>query len=134
MPEIIKKDEICFEYTESYYCPKCESYFQGTYYLDRQFGKYPKTRWLANLITHYRHEHTNWDKNKYVLLPNSRKPQGQDYEKDKAAINEYIKQWLIRKHHNLLKENKITEQIFKNLKGTKPETIRLYKKTINAVS
>lgn len=94
-------------------------------YLERKFRHDEKALWLSNLITHYRHEHTNWDKNKYKLNGNKG-----IYDKDKAAVNEYIKQVIIRKYPEFLKQHKINSEVFKKLQNTTNQTIKLIERVI----
>jgi hypothetical protein len=118
--ELIK---INYEYDSEYYyvyCPICERYREGSSYLYAIFPE-EKTLWIANMITHYRHNHTNWDKSNYRLHSKSKN----GYNKDKAAVNEYIKQLLIRKYSVLLKENKITSEHFGKLQNTTTDTLKL---------
>ncbi len=121
--ESIKLFKVTFqgfhEY-ESCYCPQCNKYFEESRYLKIFFSNDVKTRWLANLIMHYRHVHTNWDKNKYKLNGNKGV-----YEKDKNAVNEYIKQVIIKKYSEFLKVNQITKEHFMKLQNTNQQTINL---------
>lgn len=117
--ELFKISFSAFHDYESCYCPACKKYFEESRYLKQQFPN-KKARWLANVIMHYLHCHTNWDKNKYKLNGNKG-----NYEKDKAAVNEYIKQLLIRKYPDFLKANEITVNEFKKLLNTNQQTIIL---------
>lgn len=105
-----------------FYCPECEEYFSGSFYLETQFRYRPGALWLANFITHYRHNHTDWDKQKYKLNGNK-----VSYKKGKSLMNEYIKQLLINKFPALLKENDILLSDFELLENTNNQTINLYK-------
>ena len=51
------------KYLEKSICPICHSRVNKSDYLNEIFGDEPQVEWLANLITHYRHDHiTSWDK------------------------------------------------------------------------
>lgn len=125
MPDSIKliksyvQDSSCEDFYGCY-CPVCGKYFSISEYLSRKFGNDESLCWLANMITHYRHVHTNWDKNKYKLNGNKG-----IYEKDKAAVNEYIKQVVIRKYSGFLKEHGINEKHFAVLLNTNNQTLKL---------
>ncbi len=116
--ELIKEDPG-YGFTAAVYCPHCQKSFGESRYLRNQFPDI-KTRWLANMITHWRHVHTNWDKNKYKLNGNKG-----IYEMDKAAVNEYIKQVVIKKYSGFLKEHGINEKHFAILLNTNKQTLKL---------
>ncbi len=54
------------------------------------------------------------------------------YDKDKMAVNEYIKQLLIRKYPDLLTENGITDAHFAELQNTNQQTLSLAKSHLNS--
>lgn len=116
--ELIKEDPG-YGFTAAVYCPHCQKSFWESRYLRNQFPD-KNTRWLANMITHWRHVHTNWDKSKYKLNGNKG-----IYEKDKIAVNEYIKQVIIKKYAEFLKSQGITSEHFKRLLNTNSQTINL---------
>lgn len=103
------------------YCPICESHFATSDYLSTVFTD-DKTLWLANMVTHYRHEHRAWDR----THPYISKRYGQEtYEHQKSIINEQAKRQIIRKSRDFLLEHGIGIEQFVALKGTDERTLAL---------
>lgn len=112
-------------YGHKYYqvkCPKCNMWFDGSDYLRKVFDG--KTLWLANLITHYRHDHTDWN-SLYPYL------YGIEYDGAKIEYNEKCKQDIIVNCKDFLTNNRITLDDFLALQNTSQETIDLFKKTFS---
>lgn len=112
------------------YCPICKSHFDSSEYLATIF-EVRKQRWLANMVTHYRHRHiTSWNKcwNQY-----GRHYRGEwfgNYEEEKAKVNERAKRQIIRKATDFLLYHEFTIGDFLALQGTENETIELAKKKL----
>src|SRR5437879_5572977 len=69
MGEFSPSDWEClcdFEAPLGFYCPVCDQWYKQSKYIKSVFGDY-KMRWVANMVTHYRHAHTDWDSVCYYL-------------------------------------------------------------------
>ena len=131
MPEDVRRDDKRIELFETIYddyetdfgshffCPKCDAMIPASYYLGKAISS-KKACWIANMVTHWRHQHTDWDANKFRL--NGRKG---IYENDKKKVNEYIKQLLIKKFTTFLIEHNITAEHFKQLQNSDKVTVQL---------
>lgn len=122
-----KCDEIK-ESNISAYCPICESWFRESKYLEKVFAD-PKVRWLANMVTHYRHSHRKWESqhkyiSKYIYSENA-------YEIEKAKINEQAKRQIIRLATEFLMQIEMTKEHFQQLKGTDEKTMQLAEKKLD---
>lgn len=112
--------------TYKVYCPMCGEYFSGSKYLRGVFRNNDKLLWLANMVTHYRHEHiTSWNKcwgdgGKYY-----RSKWFSDYETEKEIVNERAKRQIIRKCKEYMSFYSFSANDIKTLKGTEEETINL---------
>jgi hypothetical protein len=118
-----------------FYCPQCNDYFKASEYLNSAIED-EKVRWLANMITHHRHEHiTSWNKmwgrngGSYTSGWYSG-----DYEEEKSKINERAKRVLMRKHTDFLIEHGICVEHFLKLEGNDESTIALAKKMLKPQS
>lgn len=107
-----------------FFCPLCKTVELKSDYLEIQFSKDSKTEWLANMITHLRHHHTQYYDNGVGYMSAYRG----EYEEFKNLVNERQKRNLIRKAFPFLIKNKISIEHFKNLKGTEEKTLELYEK------
>lgn len=114
------------------FCPICETYFKTSEYLNKHFED-EHVRWLANMITHYRHEHQkSWDRmwgyNGYFY----RKKWGKnlDYDESKKEFNERAKRQILRKCKVYMIENGFKTEHVKKLKNTDEDTIKLYDKLL----
>lgn len=103
------------------WCPICEHRFNTSEYLAEVFADDPRTQWLANMVTHYRHEHRAWDRN----LDNLRCYGESTYERQKAIVNEQAKRQIIRKASDFLIAHGVGVEHFRALKGTTEQTIEL---------
>ena len=83
-------------------------------YLSTVFPNDEKALWLANMVTHYRHDHRAWDRQySYVSAR-----YGQEaYDRQKAVINEQAKRQIIRKCYKFLLGNSFTVKHFMKLKS-----------------
>lgn len=110
------------------YCPICNQYFNTSEYLNSNFKNDHKARWLANMVTHHRHEHiTSWD-NSWSRNGYARNYLNVDYTKEKHKVNERAKRQILRKCKEYMIENGFCAEDILKLKGTEKETIELYKK------
>ena len=74
-------------------CPICGDKFDCSEYLNTVF-KDERILWLANMVTHYRHDHRVWDRSHGYI---SRRYGQETYEQQKQVINEQAKRQIIRK-------------------------------------
>jgi hypothetical protein len=112
-------------------CPSCEDYFQCSSYLAEVFADNPKAEWLANMVTHYRHDHlTSWNKCWGRYGSYYRGYWFKDYDEEKAKVNERQKRQILRQCKDFLIENNFTVKDFECLQNTTEETILLAKKIL----
>jgi hypothetical protein len=113
-------------YMENNICPICDKKFTPSEYLASVFPDQPLELFIANLITHYRHEHiTSWNKAWGRYGSSYRQKWLTEYEDEKSKVNERAKRQIIRKALPVLQELGITSNTFSNLEGTTAETIAL---------
>ena len=110
------------------YCPICDDFFKTSYYLEKKI-KNKHVRWLANMITHYRHEHitswnNTWNKGQYGSIHLSQ----DTYEKEKIKVNERAKRQILRKCKNEMIKDGFMVKHVKQLQHTDNKTIELYEK------
>lgn len=109
------------------YCPICRSTFNHSAYL-RTVIDDPRVLWIANMITHYRHNHiTSWNKCWGYGGGRYRSKWFGDYETEKRKVNERAKRQIIRKAKAFLKLHDIKSAHFKGLEHNDEETIKLAK-------
>lgn len=114
-----------------FYCPVCESHHPESEYLATAF-KDRRTKWLANMITHYRHSHiASWDKIWGVGGYGYQNLSQLTYSFEKEKINNRAKQQIIKKASGYLIYHNITELHFKALNGTNQKTLALAGKMLN---
>ncbi|WP_339789218.1 hypothetical protein [uncultured Imperialibacter sp.] len=114
------------------YCPISLHRIQQSEYLSTIFDD-PKTLWLANLITHYRHNHISswnkcwgWNGNYY------RQNWFGDYDDEKKIVNERAKRELVRNGHLIFRYMEVTKDHWCNMRDTSPETIKVIDKLLVA--
>jgi hypothetical protein len=92
------------------YCPLCEDWVFGSDYLFNNIKEIDGI-WVANMITHYRHEHRNWD-NQWGYISRFH-----NYDDAKLKVNNQIKRVLLRKKifKKFIIDNKITKNAFLSL-------------------
>lgn len=127
---LILKPIVVEEYIEQY-CPICNQYFRTSTYLNSKFTD-EKVRWLANMVTHYRHVHvTSWDKcwgsNR---IPYYKSNLHLDYETEKIKVNERGKRQILRKCIDQMKADGFTVNDVLALKKTERKTSDLYRKLL----
>ena len=111
------------------YCPICGYFFEGSPYLYSIFKDDKKVLWLANMVTHYRHEHiTSW--NKYWGWGGyyyRKAAHFGDYDTEKSIYNERAKRQIARKATSYMLENGVSIDSYARLQGTTTETIETVK-------
>ncbi len=115
-------------------CPICNKYFETSEYLNTYFSDDEHVRWLANMVTHYRHVHvTSWDKtwsseygNNYRRGWSARK----DYDSMKHDVNERAKRQILKKCKNFMIEKGFVIEHVAKLQGTTKQTLDLYTKIL----
>lgn len=105
------------------FCPACDKYVGSSQYLNAVFRE-DKIRWLANMITHYRHSHNRMYNE---MCRQHTKNFNLYYDKVKAELNEGVKRKLILNHTDYLISNGITSTEFSKLMNTTAKTIELAK-------
>jgi hypothetical protein len=102
----------------NFFDPISKTYQRESEYLATVFQD-EKERWLANMVTRYRHHHiTWWDR---CWGPNGGRYQGNwfgDYDEEKAKVNEQAKRQIIRKSLDYLLQHEIGIEVFQALQGT----------------
>lgn len=115
----------------SVYCPLCDSCFDGSTYLKDVFDDVP-TLWLANMVTHYRHNHiTSWNKmwgDHGFYYRQAAHYDDMNYEDRKSEINERAKRQIVRKAAPYLRDNNVTIKTFEKLQGTTEATLQVVRK------
>ena len=116
----------------NFYCPICKQYEKESAYLRSVFPEHPRTRYLANLITHYRHSHiTSYNKSYGYGSGAYATKSLQNYaswEEFKSDINERAKRQYARKAGAYFKKWGIGVSQVRRLQGTTPETLSVWKK------
>ena len=118
------------EYLTKMKCPICHYTIKQSDYLASVFADDQQALWLANLVTHYRHNHINWwnkcwGKNGSYYLDSF--PFG-DYDQEKKKVNESAKRQLIRKGSKIMFDNGITPDTFRKLECVDPDTLKVVDK------
>ena len=120
---------------EKQYCPICKKEFITSPYLNNIFNN-GNSRWLANMVMHYRHSHTAWDKTwsrgYYYRQQSWGNHKGYDYDKAKRIANERAKRQILRKCKDHMINMDFTVSDVEKLQGTEAKTIELYSKLLNA--
>lgn len=112
------------------YCPLCQTYFQESDYL-RSVIADNGTLWIANNITHYRHNHIeSWNKCWGYGGGRYRSGWFGDYDNEKRKVNERAKRQLIRKAGGYMRAKFITSKHFEGLEHNDPETLQLARATV----
>ncbi len=130
--EAIENNSLYLNFLNNVFlCPICKKFNRTSNYLSNVFED-KKTEWLANMVTHYRHEHiTSWNKmwGNYGRSYQKAAHFG-NYEEEKSLVNERAKRQIIRKATDFLMTNNITVEHFKALQGTAIKTIELAEKKL----
>jgi hypothetical protein len=119
------------KYKHFHICPLCNRSINRSDYLREIFADEPEVEWLANLVTHYRHDHiTSWNNCWGRHGSRYRGHWFGDYESEKSIVNERAKRQLIRKGHEILRLNGITPEHFDRLQHTSIETQAIAQKLL----
>ena len=108
-----------------FFCPLCNKYFERSGYLHGVFVETPRVEWLANMITHYRHEHINYYNNGVGYVSRFH-----NYDRFKEKVNNRVKRQLLRKLHGFLFKVGVTSSDFALLQGTDGKTMLLAEKLL----
>lgn len=118
-------EEIHFN---DFFCPMCDHYFKESEYLRTAIHD-EKVLWIANMITHYRHQHLRWWDKKYGRNANRHRSYG-DYDDDKIKVNNSSKRQIIRKCGNYLNFHGVGREHFLQLHENDEKTLQLIEKII----
>lgn len=114
------------------YCPLCIRHFQESDYLKEVIDD-ERVLWLANMITHYRHEHITWWNKCWSRTGKSyRSGWFGDYETEKRKVNERIKRQLVRKLASYMRYHGITSTHFSQLMNNDRKTLELAGSILNS--
>ena len=112
-------------------CPICNEIFMESEYLSEVFKDDTKTKFISNLVTHYRHSHISyWNR---CWGRNGDRYRGhwfKDYDFEKAKVNNRAKRQIIRKAGSVLKTMGIGPRHFKRLQETDVKTMDLALKVL----
>lgn len=122
--------------TYTFYCPIDGKWWDGSEYLLTVF-KDARKLWLANMVTHYRHEHINWWNNRWCSggMMNRwyyRQCVNSDYDTEKIKVNNQAKRQIIRKCTQFLVDHGFTVNDFSALQNTDVATLKLFNKKVVA--
>jgi len=120
---------------EKQYCPICNNYFQTSTYLALKI-KDKHVLWLANMVTHHRHDHINWWNKMwgdYGQYYSNGWYHYSDYDSLKIKVNEQAKRQILRKCKQYMIDNGFTVEHVKQLQNTDEKTIALYEKHLGAI-
>jgi hypothetical protein len=111
---------------EAFYCPLCDDSDDESDYLRGVFPK-ERERWLANMVTHYRHSHVMYYNNGVDYVASYH-----NYDEFKHLANERAKRQIIRKCLAFLLAHGFTSQDFAALKGTDQKTLELAQRQLDS--
>lgn len=117
------------------FCPICNSYFETSDFLNQEI-KDEHVRWLANMVTHYRHNHiSSWNHMWGNNGQNYRNGWFDHYNYDKLKIdyNERAKRQILRKCKKYMIDSGFTVEHVIQLSHTDNKTIELYEKLLGTV-
>lgn len=119
-----------FDSQGAVYCPICKKSVGSSDYLKTVIQD-ERVLWIANMITHYRHNHiTSW--NKCWGRGGGRYRNGWfgDYDEEKKLVNERAKRQIIRKCKHYLMLHEIKAEHYEQLQSNDEKTIALAKTTL----
>lgn len=103
-----KEEKRCYTFFR-FYCPICDSWKEGSDYLFQVISS-KNQLWIANMVTHYRHNHIRyWDNSVNYIS------KFLDYDLQKQIVNERCKRNIIRKCRETMNNEDITAEDVKNL-------------------
>lgn len=109
------------------FCPLCKTTFQESDYLKTVIPD-PKVLWIANMITHYRHNYIkSWNKCWGYGGGRYRSGWFGDYDAEKTKVNNRAKRQIIRQAAIFLKHHGIDATHFEQLQQNDYETLALAK-------
>jgi hypothetical protein len=113
-------------------CPICNQFFETSSFLKEIFDS-PHTLWLANMVTHYRHNHIAswnkmWGRNGVNYTDSFMSNPDKKYEQLKRVYNERAKRQILRKCKDYLISNGFKVEHIIMLQNTDEKTIALYSK------
>ena len=112
------------------YCPICGKYFESSDFLNKEL-KNENSRWFANMVTHYRHNHIDWWNNCWGRNGGDyRNGWFCDYDEEKHKVNESSKRQIIRKCKEYILGIDFQKSDLMALQGNEVETINLFDKII----
>ncbi len=125
-------DEIMHEVIKQM-CPICNHFFRTSDFLNNEIHD-EHVRWLANMVTHYRHVHLkSWDKmwghNGHYYRHGW---YDGDYESHKKDVNERAKRQILRKCKKYMIDNGFSTEHVMQLQNTDEKTIELYDKLLKS--
>jgi hypothetical protein len=108
-------------------CPICKQPVKQSTYLNEVIRD-ERVKYLANLVTHYRHNHVKWDDSwRYMQKKNG---SNWDYNKAKEEFNERAKRQYLRKCYPIFKALGIKADHFRQLQVQDSKTITLAHKLL----
>lgn len=123
-------EKVFVDELNRFYCPICKQTNYGSKYLKSVFQD-QRTLWLANMVTHYRHEHISWWDNCWGRYGNNYRGYWfKDYDDEKAKVNESAKRQIARLAKQFLKENDFKVRHFTALQNTSTKTIDTLRKIL----
>lgn len=109
-------------------CPICGNEYKFSEYLHTAISD-EKTRLIANLITHYRHEHQKSWESQYKYISRYCQNSESEYDKAKSEHNNRAKRQILRKCRKWINDNRITGDHFLQLQDNDTKTIELINNT-----
>jgi hypothetical protein len=113
-----------------YWNPVENNYEESSEYLSTIFKDEPKTLWIANMVTYYRHTLKSWNNTWNRGGYGWNKISTEVYEQEKIKVNERQKRKIVKNHSKLLIENNIELSDFLKLQNTDEKTIEYINKNL----
>lgn len=106
-----------------FYDPLDNKYYLVSGYLYQIFKDHLDSLWIANMVTHYRHNHIKyWNRCWGGNGKRYRKDWFSSYDDEKKKVNERAKRQIVRKCWPYMKWHGITAQSFDRLEQTEEKT------------
>lgn len=105
-----------------YFNVALNQYMKASEYLQEAISD-GRVRWLANMVTYYRHTLSSWNRCWGMYGDQYRGRWFKDYEEEKAKVNERQKRKIIKLHAEFLTQNGIGVDHFEALQNTDYKTI-----------
>jgi hypothetical protein len=114
------------DYFQNKICSICSRKVEQSGYLNQIFKDEPEVNYLANIVTHYRHNHIDsWNKCWGRHGSRYRSNWFGDYDEEKNKVNERSKRQIIRKGKDILNRLGIRPKLFEKLQNTEEKTMGL---------